>query len=93
MDTFITARGIAWGKVGRFFFPPFLFLLAYLHGRVLISSEMPLRNKAGQVHHGGESPGGSCVTQGVHTLLHAFCGHVMKYAGQQLDVLTGNRFH
>lgn len=81
------------GGLGDFSFLSFFFLLAYLHGRVLISSEMPLRNKAGQVLQGGKSPGVSRVTQGVNILLHAFHGHVKKYAEQQIDVLTGNRFH
>lgn len=82
-----------WGRLGGIFFSFFFLLLAYLHGRVLISSEMPLRNKAGQVHQEGKSPGASCVTQGVNILLHGFRGHVMKYAEQQIDGLTGNRFH
>lgn len=48
-------RGL--GDFSVLFFYIYFFLLAYLHGRVLISSEMPLRNKAGQVCQGGKSPG------------------------------------
>jgi len=54
---------------------------------------MPLRNQAGQVCHGGKSPGVTHVTQGINILLHGFCGHVVKYVEQQIDVLTGNKLH
>lgn len=51
----------------------------YLHRRTSTSSETPLRNKTGQIHQVGESPGGSGVTQTVNTTLHAFLCRFMKY--------------
>lgn len=39
----------------------------YLHRQNSTSSEKPLRNKTGQIHQVGESPGGSGITQRVNT--------------------------
>lgn len=75
MDIFITACGVAWplGKASRnflsfFFFPLLAWEASYLHGRVLISSKMSLRNRAGQVCQGSKSQSQPYCTQGVNIL-------------------------